>query len=300
MSYTETQKRNNKTYYYRSKSIKKKGKVSKKRIYLGTDLSKHEMRRLEEDADKKLNNPLNLLLTKEQILKLEKIKRDFKKLPKASFNNRYEAFASQFTYNSNAIEGNTLNLQETAHILFENRTPEGKSLREINEVLNHKKALDYILSYKEDISKAFVCKIQEIVTKNTLPEDLQDQIGNYRTMQVYIRGSKTMPSKPIEIPMEMRTLTRWYNANKKTLHPLILTAYFHSAFEGIHPFADGNGRTGRLLLNFILHKNEFPMINIPNEKKLQYFTCLEDAQVRDNFHPIVLFLLKSILGERYI
>lgn len=97
--------------------------------------------------------------------------------------------------------------------------------------------------------------------------------------------------------MEMRTLLRWYNMNKNKLHPLVLTTYFHIAFEAIHPFIDGNGRTGRLLLNFILHKNNYPMINIPNKKKLEYYRCLEEAQQKNNLRDFIKFLLQ-ILNEK--
>ena len=301
MTYTEVQKKNKKNYYYRVKSVKKKGKVTKKRIYLGTDITKDELKQREKEADKVLNESLNKLLSKEETEKLEKIKKTFRNLPESTFENRYEAFVAKFTYDSNAIEGNTINLKETSYLLFENKTPPGKSLREINEVLNHKKAFDYILNYKKDITKEFICEIQKLITQNTLKKHLEDQIGKYRNVQVYIRGADFVPTKPEEVGMEMRSLLRWYNSNKKRLHPLILAAYFHAAFEAVHPFVDGNGRTGRLLLNFILHKNNFPMVDIPNSKKLTYYGCLEEAQQKNKLKKFVSFLYNLMLGnEKYI
>lgn len=298
MTYTEIQERNKKKYYYRVKSIKEKGKVRKKRIYLGANLKKNNLKKLENQADKILNESLNKLLSKEEKNNLKKIKENFKKLPKQTLENRYESFISKFTYDSNAIEGNTLTLQETSYILFEQRTPKGKSLREINEVLNHKKAFDYILKYKKDITKYFICDIQKKVVENTLRKDLENQIGTYRELQVYIRGAEIIPPKPKDVPMEMRTLIRWYNSNKNKLHPLILAAYFHVAFEAIHPFVDGNGRTGRLLLNFILYKKGYPMINIPNKKKLEYYNYLEKAQKDKDFAKFVKFLYKIMVDNK--
>lgn len=301
MTYTEIQKKKDKTYYYRVKSIKKKGKVKKKRIYLGSDLNKSDLLKAEKEADKILNESLNKFLSREQIKQIEKIKNEFKKIPKGTFRNRYEAFLAKFTYDSNAIEGNTLTLKETSFILFENRTPPGKSLREINEVLNHKKAFDYILNYKKDINKDFICNIQKLIVQNTLRKDLQDQIGKYRHVQVYIRGAEVIPTNHKEVNIEMRTLLRWYNANKKKLHPLILAAYFHIAFEAIHPFVDGNGRTGRLLLNFILHKHKIPMIDVPNKIKLEYYKCLELAQVKNDLSKFITFLYNLLVkSENYI
>src|SRR3989344_451199 len=180
MVYTEVQEKNSKKYYYRVKSVKKKNKVSKIRKYLGVNLKKRDLIRLEKEADKILNKSLNNFLTKEEKKELEKIKKKYKKEPKSSFENRYEAFLAKFTYDTNAIEGNTLSLQETSFILFENRTPKGKSLREINEVLNHKKAFDFILNYKKDINKKFICEVQKVIVQNTLKKELEDQIGKYR------------------------------------------------------------------------------------------------------------------------
>ncbi len=300
MTYTEIQEKKEKKYFYRVKSIKNKGKVSKKRIYLGVNLKQDKLKKLEREADKILNETLNKLLSTQQIQILNKLKLNFRSLSKQTETNRYEAFVAKFTYDSNAIEGNTIDLKETSYILFENRTPPGKSLREINEVLNHKKAFDFILDYKGDIDKKFICEIQKKVVENTLRKDLENQVGKYRNVQVYIRGVDFIPTSSEEVSMEMRSLIRWYNSNKNKLHPLILASYFHVAFESIHPFVDGNGRTGRLLLNFILNKNNFPMINIPNKIKLEYYGCLEEAQSKNNLNPFIQFIYSLIIKDEIL
>ena len=300
MVYTEVQEKNSKKYYYRVKSVKKKNKVSKIRKYLGVNLKKRDLIRLEKEADKILNKSLNNFLTKEEKKELEKIKKKYKKEPKSSFENRYEAFLAKFTYDTNAIEGNTLSLQETSFILFENRTPKGKSLREINEVLNHKKAFDFILNYKKDINKKFICEVQKVIVQNTLKKELEDQIGKYRDIQVYIRGANFIPPTSKQAKIDMANLLRWYNLNKNRVHPFIIAAYFHNAFESIHPFVDGNGRTGRLLMNFILHKNGFPMINIPNKRRLEYYECLEETR-KHNLKRFINFLFDLVTSaEIYI
>ncbi|MDI3473772.1 MAG: hypothetical protein PWR30_95, partial [Candidatus Woesearchaeota archaeon] len=237
------------------------------------------------------------LLTEKEIKELEEIKRHYLKEPRENWENRYEAFCSLFTYNSTAIEGNTLTLQETAMLLFEKQVPR-KSLREINEVLNHKEAFDFILKTKEDISRKLILKLHEIIVKNTLKPELEKQIGRYRDVQVYIRGAEWIPPRPEEVPKEMKALLTWYSKNKRKLHPIILASYFHSAFEGIHPFVDGNGRVGRLLMNFILHKNNYPMINIPNAKKHLYYKVLQEAQSKGNLRPFLDFLIKLLKEEK--
>lgn len=297
MVYTEIKEIDGKKYYYRVKSIRKNGKVAKQRVYLGANLEKKELQDSENKADKSLLS-LNYLLTEEELKILDKIKEDYRGEPKETFENRYEAFCSLFAYDSAAIEGNTLSLQETAGLLFENRAPSSKSLREVNEILNHKKAFDYILNYKGEVSRLLVLKLHKLVIKDTLKPHLADQTGIYRKLQVYIRGVNWLPSKPNEVPLEMRKLFNWYSRNKKILHPLVLAAYFHVAFETIHPFVDGNGRTGRLLMNFILHKNGFPMINIPNSKKMRYYECLQEAQIKGNLKPFIKYLLELLKVQK--
>jgi len=173
-------------------------------------------------------------------------------------------------------------------------------MREINEALNHKKAFDFILNYKGDINKQFILDLHSFVVKETLRKDLESQIGKFRTVQVYIRGAKWIPPKPEDVPNEMKTLLAWYSQNKKKLHPLILAAYFHTAFEQIHPFVDGNGRVGRLLMNFILHKNGYPMINIPNKIKQRYYSSLEKAHLEGDLRLFIDLLISILKNSRIL
>ena len=297
MAYTEIKKKKGKTYFYRVKSVRKGKSVGKKRIYLGVNLGKNKLSKSEKEADKELML-LSTLLTDNEIHELEKIRKEYLRQPKENLENRYETFVSLFTYDSTNIEGNTLTLQETSQLLFEGITPR-KSLREINEILNHKEAFDYILKYKGEVNKKFLLKLHELIAKNTLKPELKKQIGKYRELQVYIRGTNWLPPKPQKVPREIKYLLSWYSKNKKKLHPLIVCAYFHSAFETIHPFIDGNGRVGRILINFMLHKNKYPMINIPNKKKHIYYKVLGSSQVEGNLRPLIKFLL-DLLKESEI
>ncbi len=296
MVYTEIKEKNGKKYFYRVLSIRKGPRIEKKRIYLGVDLDKKNLTDKENLADKELML-LSTLLNEKEKKELEKIKKEYLNQHKANLENRYESFVSLFTYDSTNIEGNTFTLQETSRLLFENITPR-KSMREINEVINHKKAFDFILNNKKDMSKELILQIHKLVIQNTLRPELENQIGKYRTLQVYIRGTQWLPPKPEDVPKEMGSLLTWYSKNKKVLHPLILAAYFHSAFETIHPFVDGNGRVGRLLMNFILHKHKYPMINIPNKKKHIYYQSLEESQLKGDLRGLVKFLFDLLKEEK--
>ncbi len=291
MVYTEIKERNGKKYYYRVKNIRKGKSFKKARIYLGVDLDKEKLSLEESKADKELEILSGLLEDKEKLF-LEDVKKRLKREPKENEENRYEAFTSFFTYDSNAIEGNSLTLEETSFLLFEKRVPSAKSLREINETLNHKLAFDYMLRYKGDITKEFILELHKLVIKNTLKENLIPQIGKYRDLQVYIHGRDWLPPKPKGVPKEMKNLLSWYTLNKNKLHPLVIASYFHVAFETIHPFVDGNGRVGRLLMNFILHKNKYPMINIPNKIKFRYYGSLKIATLEGNLRPFIELMLE--------
>jgi len=295
MAHTEVQEKKKRKYYYRVKNVREEKKIKKERVYLGVNLNKEQLRRKEKEADKKLNI-FNVVLSDKDIVFLEKIKRDFSKEPKENYENRYESFCSLFTHDSTGIEGNTLTLSETSFLLFEGIVPKEKSLREIHEVLNHKRAFDYLLKYKGDITREFILKLHELIMLNALRQDLISQIGRYRTVQVFVGGS--IPPKPQDVPDKVAGLLRWYSTNKKNLHPLVLTSHFHTEFEKIHPFIDGNGRVGRLLMNFILHKNKYPMINIPKKRRFRYYEVLQEAQYKNNLKSFVKFLISILKKEK--
>ena len=292
MVYTEIKIVRGRKYYYRVKSIKKEKKTAKERVYLGVNLTNLELARKEKEADKQLNL-FAAFLTSEDIKFLGILKKEFSQEPKENYENRYESFCSLFAYDSTNIEGNTLTLSETSHLLFEGIVPSTKSLREINEVLNHKKAFDYLLTYKGALTKEFILYLHHLVIVNALREDLVKYSGKYRKVQVFIGGS--IPPNANEVPNLMASLLRWHSKNKDKLHPLILATYFHAEFERIHPFVDGNGRVGRLIMNFILHKNNLPMINIPKRTKFVYYESLRKAHKGDyrSFVNLLISLLKK-------
>ncbi len=289
MPFTEVQARGNRSYYYRVRSVRKLGKVAKERIYLGADLDKRRLAKKEREADQEFG-VLSALLTKADEAFLRDVKRRYRRAPKSTWLNRYESFVSLFTHDSTAIEGNTLTLRETSDLLFEGRVP-AKSLREVNEVVNHKKAFDHLLAHRGDITKPFICRLHALVVQDTLPHEVAAQTGRYRDVQVYIRGVEWVPPPADAVANDMRTLVQWYSKSRSKFNPVVAAAYFHVAFELIHPFVDGNGRVGRLLMNFILHKHGYPMINIPNRDKELYYRALHEGQVNGDLRPFVALML---------
>lgn len=291
MAYTEIQERGNKKSYYRTHSVRDGDRVTKKRIYLGSNLSKEELSKAELDADRELGI-LASLLTDEDIELLESIKQKYANEPNITKSNRYEAFITLFTHDSTSIEGNTLTLQETGSLLFDDATPTGKAMREINEVIGHKNAFDFMLEYDGDITRKFILELHSLTMRDAVDEKYKNQVGSYRKVQVFIRGVNWTPPSPEDVPNDMKDLLIWYSKNKDKVHPLVTAIYFHIGFEIVHPFIDGNGRVGRLLLNFILHKNGYPMVNIPNKEKNRYYKALQEAQMKGNLRPFIDMVLE--------
>jgi len=299
--YIEIKKRNKSKYYYLCKSLRINGKYKKIRVYLGKNLSKKklkdEINKKGKIIEEKINllkkqDPLFNLLNEKEIKEIEKIKKRFGKFLRNSvaLKKFLEWFEVSFTYNTTAIEGSTLSLEEVSLILIDKLSPEGKSLKEIKEIENHKKAFEYILSYNGDINKKVICKLHRILTKDILPEKYS---GKFRDVQVFIRGVEVIPPKPKDIENEFRELMKWYRKNKLKYNPIVVGAYFHAAFESIHPFIDFNGRVGRLILNFFLFKNKLPMINIKNEEKLKYYKALKEAN-KENLRYLVKLIIDKL------
>lgn len=181
-----------------------------------------------------------------------------------------DEFLVEFTYNSNAIEGNTLTLQETAFVL-EGITIDRKPLKDHLEVIGHRDAFEYIIQLVQE--KIPLCEriIKEI--HNLVLIDRPEDRGVYRRIPVRIMGAKHEPPQPYLVPVQMEQLIIRHGEMTNTMHPVERVALFHLLFEGIHPFIDGNGRTGRLLLNFELSSEGFPAINVKFTDRKKYYDC---------------------------
>ena len=183
------------------------------------------------------------------------------------------------TYHSNAIEGSTLTYAETYAILYNDNSfkIQGKEPREIYEAINHKKALEYLLDFlnkDEELNDIFIKKLNEIINK-----DIQDTDG-YRKVKVIIKGSDHIPPEAVQVPNLMYYFIDNYN-NYTENDIFYKIAKFHIDFEKIHPFEDGNGRTGRLLINYELIKNNIPPIVIEKEDRVKYFELLRNEDIEN-------------------
>ncbi len=198
----------------------------------------------------------------------------FRPFPASIIKNLEDWFRVELTYTSNAIEGNTLSRRETAMIVSEGLTVEGKTIIEHLEAQNHARALDLILAGTAEISKETIFTIHKTILQGIDDENA----GRLRTVGVRIAGSQAiMPSAGKVFPM-MDEFYKWLN-KPKNLNPVFFAAMAHFKLVSIHPFVDGNGRTARLLMDLILIKNHYPPALITKEERKIYLDAVEKAQI---------------------
>lgn len=210
-----------------------------------------------------------------------------------------DEFMIEFTYNSNAIEGNTLTLQETAMVL-EGITIDQKPLKDHLEAVGHKDAFLYvqdIVSNKMPLTEFVIKNIHSLVLMNK-PEDK----GVYRRVPVRIMGAFTEPVQPYMIEPKIKELLAENEKRKATMNIIERVARFHLEFESIHPFIDGNGRTGRLLMNFELMQNGYPPINVKFTDRKRYYEAFDSFSRNQNATPMTNLIAEYVTErlEQYL
>lgn len=188
-----------------------------------------------------------------------------------------EEFVVEYTYNSNAIEGNTLTLRET-DLVLRGLTIDQKPLKDHLEVVGHKEAFDFVSELVKKnipISESVIKQIHYLVLA-----DKVDDRGVYRRVPVRIMGAQHEPVQPYLIRPQMEQLLR--NSSESKEHIVTKLARFHIEFEGIHPFIDGNGRTGRLLVNLELMKAGYPPIDIKFADRIAYYNAFDEYHAKHN------------------
>lgn len=205
-----------------------------------------------------------------------------------------DEFLVEFTYDSNAIEGNTLTLQETA-LALEGVTIDQKPLKDHLEAVGHRDAFLHVtelVNEKTPISERVIRDIHALVLMDR-PEDK----GVYRRIPVKIMGAFHQPSQPYLVPVKMEQLVAGLSNDKR--HDIEKAALFHLDFEGVHPFIDGNGRTGRLLLNLMLMQSGYPPVNVKFTGRKRYYACF-DSYYRDRDASPMVEMIAEYTKERLL
>jgi Fic family protein len=280
-----TRKKGNKKYFYLQHSLRKDNKVITKEKYLGIEVPVN-LEEIKSLFRKEMQQDINK--------KLETIKKNFQaewgRIPESAKEKELEEISIAFTYNTNAIEGSTITLEDARGIIHDKISP-NKPIRDVRETEAHNKVFLQMLKKNEKITKELLLTWH----KNVFSETKSDISGKFRDYLVRV-GPHLAPDWQ-DVENLMKEFVEFINKNKK-MNPVELAGRVHYQFEKIHPFGDGNGRIGRLLMNFILWHNGYPMLIIEYKKRKSYYKALQ----KDEEHFVSYFIRRYITvhKKRYL
>ncbi|MFW5705126.1 MAG: Fic family protein [Nanoarchaeota archaeon] len=324
MAYIYKKKKGESVYYYLRVSVRKGDLVrSRDVLYLGKDLNEKFLSDVEKKYGKEIKETLKVLekeleskyfdrkardlkvrssdyFTKRELELIEKIRLEYNhKLKNMNYNDLEDMkveFVTAFAYNSSAIEGNTLPLRDVDLLLNERISPKNKNMEEVYMIENTELAFRYLRENNPEINEDLVIKLHDI-----LVDRIDVRLG-YRKIPIRVVKSRFEASKPEHIKYDMKILFDWYEKNKNKLHPLALAVLFHHKFEVIHPFADGNGRTGRMIMNYMLEKFGYAPFVIEVKRRGKYLEALNscDKKARlDSSEPELYAKLFEFMAREY-
>jgi Fic family protein len=266
------------TYYYLTENKYEKGKWKKNRKYLGIATPSG----FEKPARK---NP-RPILNENEIKSVETIRKNYSKahhIDSRLWKEERERFVS-FIFNTNAIEGNPITLEDTDTVLRGGQIKAKK--KDVSEIKNMKKCMDFIFSHSGKIDESLVLKLHKMQMEGVLPES-----GQYRNVDVSV-GKYICPNWH-DVPKLMKRFFIWFSESEKNLPAFELACLAHLKFVRIHPFRDGNGRMARLLMNLVLLKRGYPLLNVFNDEKLLYYLVLKKVDVTRRPKSFVEYLFST-------
>ncbi len=299
----EIRKVGRKQKYYLAHSYRKGEKNLKMRVYLGSDIQRGKLDALRKQAEErlkrrfgesqKLSDPFETVLSKKEIEEFKALQaKAHIKIVHLS-EEEWKTFTEAFTYDTNAIEGSSIDSKEVDEILEKNKWPD-KPKGDISETYGVAKAIDFIRKTKERLSVKLILEIHRIVFENSKPF-----AGKLRGVGVEVvvmdkyRNVVHRGAPSSEVRGLLAELVRWYVKNQNKYPPIVLAAVVHNQFENIHPFQDGNGRVGRILLNNILLKHNMPPLNIELQNRYVYYAALQAYEKEHNLRPTIELMLRE-------
>lgn len=285
----QARRRGQGTYYYLTHSYRQNGKVRKIEKYLGPTKPEDV-----ESLKAKLRSELFSRQFEPALARARKAYlANLAKMPKGIRDKELETFATEFTYNSNRIEGSSLTFRETALLLGDGTTPSNRPLSDVQEALAHQRVFLAALRQTPELTLDSLLEWHREMFQATKPW-LAGKIRNYG---VRISGSKFVPPTPIELDLVLQDFFSWLGAAWSNLHPVLLAGLVHLKLVTIHPFGDGNGRVTRIAMNYVLFRKRYPMIDIPYTRRAGYYRALEQSHLREDESPFVRWFLRRYLEQ---
>ena len=266
------------------KEIRKSHKILNKFLKFNYYLGNIKSKKLKKDR----------FLTQDQLEQIEAIKlhynQYFLNLDKLTIKETFKHFLIDFAFNTTSIEGNTITLDQVHNLLENDVLPKNKTLREVYDLQNTELVFFNLLNKKSKITEKLIVNIHDILLNKI------DTRKGYRFTETRVFKSRFDASPAKYVKTDMDLLIKWYGENKNKLHTFVLASLMHHKFEKIHPFADGNGRAGRMLLNYILMKNKYPPLIVTKKRRNDYLNSLDDAD-RGNYSTLLKFLVEEMISS---
>ena len=293
-------KKGEKEYFRLVHSIRKGEKIIHKTKYLGTQLPpKTRLEQLKKEFLGQIQAQKYMYFSGKDIEKIENKRTEYKskikKLGPLEKKEMLDEFIIRFTYDSSKLSGVNVTLRQTSLILKEGIIPKDiKNIKTLKELENHKKGIIAITQYKGKLDLTFLKKLHKI-----LMSGVWDEIAGLTRYElksdVKVAGTSYVPPKWQEVQKELDYFFNWYKTKNRRLHPLELASLIHLKIISIQPFRDGNSRLSRLLMNWILWKKEYPLVDIPIEDLETYYDALDMYQIERKEKPFVDYIKRRYL-----
>ena len=300
MVFTRKIKVKGREYWILVHSVRKASKVIQKKKYIGKALPpKKRLEQLKKEFLKELTEKRYKFLSNKDLEKIEKkkgdYKEDLKKMSSKEKKEKLQEFIIRFTYDSSKLAGVDVTLRQTSLILKEGIIPKGfKSLKTAKELENHEKGIIAITKYRGKLDLRFIRKIHRILLSG-VDDLIAGKLRSELKRNVKLAGTPYLPPKWSEVDKELENFFRWYKSENRKFHAIELASLIHLKFISIQPFVDGNSRLSRLLMNWILWKKGYPLIDIPVKDIENYYNALDKYQIEKKQEPFVRYVMKKYL-----
>lgn len=281
-------------------SVRKGNRVTQETKYLGKKLpSKARLEQLKKEFLEEIKGEKYKFFSKEDAELVEKKKntysRELKRLSSLEKEKRLENFIIRFTYDSSKLSGVKVTLRQTSLILKDGIVPKGfKDLKTVRELENHEKGVVAITKFKGKLDVKFLEKLHKILFSG-VDDEIAGKFRSELKRNVEIAGTSFAPPKWNELEKELKEFFKWYKANNRKLHPIELAALIHAKLISLQPFVDGNSRLSRLLMNWVLWKKGYPMIDIKVTDLENYYNSLDKYQIEHKEKPFVDYIKRKYL-----
>ena len=300
MVYVEKFKLKGKDYYRFVHNLRSGDKIIHKTKYLGKEIpSKEKLEKLEKEFLKEIIRKGTKYFSQEELENIENKKesyvKELKKLSSIEKKKKVEEFMIRYTYDSSKLSGVEITLRQTFLILKEGIIPqEFKNLRIAKEIENHEQGFMMITKYKGTFDLNFIKRLHSLLMKG-VNDELAGKLRSELKRNVQIAGTLYLPPKWDELDREIKMFFLWYKDNSRKLHPLELASLIHLKLISMQMFVDGNSRLSRLLMNWVLWKKGYPLVDIPVEDLENYYNVLDYYQIEKDENKFLKYILEKYL-----